>query len=147
MFGNLFGLVKSSFALPPPIQWNGDEKPVFFIRCEPWVVEGELGESGKFFTQVDLPEVFEIVNQASAVTFAVQRCPGKFKGEGEGVAVRANEGVGKLAVIAFSTLLTEGWLDELELIDAVGAEVPTVSECAFTDLAGGGVDEIEESRC
>ncbi len=94
---------------------------------------------------MDLAQVFEIVDQAPTFSFAVQGGTGKFKAEFEVVAIRANEGVGKLAVVALSALLAEWGFDGAELSDAAATEASAMGEGALADLAGRRVEEVEQS--
>ena len=92
-----------------------------------------------------MAKVFKVMDQASAFPFAMECCPGKFKDEFEVVAIRADERVAKLTVVTLPTLLAKWGFDDVEVADAVGAEVSTVAECALANLACGRVNEIEKS--
>jgi len=128
-----------------PEQGHGDEESGCLVGGESGVGQCQLCQTGELGGEMDLAKVFEIVDQTPTFSLAVQGGTGKFKAERKVMAIRANEGVRKLAVVALPTLLAEWGFDGAELVDAAATEASAMGEGALADLAGRWVEEIEQS--
>ena len=131
-----------------PMKWDGDEWPLFGKSLiKTWVMECFAGDVGQAVDQVDLPAVFQTVDQVEGARVAAQSWAGEVEGELDSRAVFACEGRIDAAVVGFAADGAEWLVQARQGFHAGGAERLGGCEGSAAERTFRRIDQVEKLRC